>query len=300
MFLHRCGNVLAPVDALELDLSSVHRLRATKEGPVSCHAECVLADRLIITHEPAPGFSLMKSSGSISGYFLSDTAKLGQIVDALRGSTGKERLSTVTQQPVTERMRSIRYKPSCFSCVSPAQESACFVLAAPCSGCMSMLRIRLPRKSGHLCASSPCLWQCSVSWLFPDEHKENWTCPALFALGNLGILRASGVAIVWTAVCHLKQYCSSQCVMVSGTSPRRWLFGMFTLKSSSPPGSMCSRSRPTLRSLKRRSQLRVSMRSRSRQTQWLLSGRSQCRSTLRYHPRSPLVSFLSLRLECGF
>ena len=47
--------------------------------------------------------------------------------------------------------------------------------------------------------------------------------------------------IVWTAVCHLQQICSSQWV-VSGTSPRRWPLGMFALTSSSPPGSMCSRS----------------------------------------------------------
>ena len=127
---------------------------------------------------------------------------------------------------------------------------------------MSMLRIRLPRNL-DIYSSSPCLWQCSVSWCSPDEYKENWTCPALYALGNLGILRAAGFAIVWTAVCHLQQFCSSQCRVVVGTSPRRWPLGMFALSGSSLPGSKYSRSRPTLRFLKRPSQLRVSMRSRS-------------------------------------
>ena len=40
LFLHRCGNALAPVDALEQDLSCARRKRATKKGPVSCH--CVV------------------------------------------------------------------------------------------------------------------------------------------------------------------------------------------------------------------------------------------------------------------
>ena len=47
----------------------------------------------------------MECAGSTSGYFLSDTAKLGQITDASRELTGKERLSTVTRHPVTERIR---------------------------------------------------------------------------------------------------------------------------------------------------------------------------------------------------
>ena len=32
----------------------------------------------------------MKGGGSISGHFLSDTAKLGQVMDALRGLIGQE------------------------------------------------------------------------------------------------------------------------------------------------------------------------------------------------------------------
>ena len=76
---------------------------------------------------------------------------------------------------------------------------------------------------------------------------------------------------------------SSQCTMV----PTRCCCSF-----SARVVSGSSRSRPTPRRLKRRSQLRMSMRSRSRQTLRLLSARSQLRVSMRSRYRQ------TLRLLC--
>ena len=115
---------------------------------------------------------------------------------------------------------------------------------------------------------------------------------------GFGFLRAPGLAAtVRSSHCTMvptRCCCSFSTRVVLGTSPRRWPLGMFALASSSPSVAVCSRSRPILRCLKSRSQLRMSMRSRSRQTLRFLSGCSQLCVSMRSRSRQTLRFLINL------
>jgi len=61
------------------------------DDPDKTVIEPLFSESVLDSSKKLYDFSLMKGGGSISGHFLSDTAKLGQVADALRGLGGKER-----------------------------------------------------------------------------------------------------------------------------------------------------------------------------------------------------------------
>ena len=113
----------------------------------------------------------MKSGGSISGYCktwidcrcIARINWQGTFIDRDEAPSDRADASKPLQTELP------------FLCLAGSRVSVFRACSPPLCGCVSLLRIQLPWKSGNLFLEPLSLAVFRVL-VFPDEHKENWMC----------------------------------------------------------------------------------------------------------------------------